>query len=106
MGWELYVEYHKGDRTVSVCHEDGFSPLIELFHPPVAASDRPVAWAERNGVARCRRFPRLDVSARFDHNDPAQLARYLRECVAALERTESDWLNRGVVDGHDEDLDR
>jgi hypothetical protein len=39
--------------------ETGGHPIVELFYPSAETGEAPVPWAERNGVQRSRRIPRL-----------------------------------------------
>ena len=88
IGCESYVRYHCGAQTVSISFEDGMSPIVELFYPIEGTSERPVFWAERNGVARGRRIPRLIVKEKFS---PGNLSAYLRAEQQALETNEADF---------------
>lgn len=90
-GREVYVRYHKGARTVSIAYEPGSAPCVELFHPPTDPSEQPVPWATRNGVARCRRFPRLSLRTGISWGTSSP-GEYLTECARALVAAERSWL--------------
>jgi hypothetical protein len=100
IGREQYVCFHRGNSTVSIAWEAGAQPIVELFHPPANATERAVFWAERNGVARCRRIPLLRVSASFDYENPASFEGYLRAQAAELVREEREWLHAGMGPAH------
>ena len=93
LGREVYVRYHKGNRTISISLEWGSTPWIELFYPSTETGERPVPWAERNGVPRCRRFPRINVGGTFSDRDPVVALRYLTTAAQALLLVEHDWLS-------------
>lgn len=88
---EVFVLYHKGNRTVSVGYEPGCPPIVELFD---AAAEGEVAspGAARNGVERSHRLPDLRVEEPFSDGDPVVLEGYLRACARALEDAEHAWL--------------
>ena len=65
IGREGYVRFHKGSRTVSIAWEPGAPPIVELFFPAQGSGERPVPWAERNGVPYARRIPSVGPSAAF-----------------------------------------
>ena len=92
IGRETYVRYHRKNQTVSIAWEAGMAPIVELFYPPLTPSEQPVPWAERGGVARCRRIPRLRALGKLDAKDEASMSRYLRDEAAALEQVEHEWL--------------
>lgn len=93
IGRETFVRFHRGDRTVSIAFEPGSSPTIELFYPVEGTDDDPVPWAERNGVARARRIPRLNVRTK-PYRDEATLKQSLKVLAKALFDVEADWLAR------------
>jgi hypothetical protein len=92
IGRESFVRYFKGTREVCISYEDGASPLVELFYPSSETGERPTPWAEKDGVQRSRRFPRLEVAEPFSEKDPTSFARYLDASAKALERVESAFL--------------
>jgi hypothetical protein len=92
IGRETFVRYHRGDRTVSVAWEPGLTPIVELFYPPQTPEDRVAPWAERNGVARARRIPRLRVPAQFDASNLKQAHSYFAELGSQLGQQEEAWL--------------
>lgn len=93
IGREAFVRFHRGHQTVSIAIEPGSPPIVELFYPSSETGEPPLWWAERHGVPRSRRIPRLHVHERFNQPDAEGLLRYLRACAEALERAEPDWLN-------------
>jgi hypothetical protein len=93
IGREQFVRFHRNNSTVTIAWELGLSPIVELFYPPGSPMERPVSWAERNGVARCRRIPCLRVPASYDDNDPESFAAYVRAQAAALSQSEQAWLS-------------
>jgi hypothetical protein len=92
VGRETYVRYRKGDHEVAIAYEHGTSPIVELFYPSAETGERRVPWAERNGVHRARRIPRLDVDERCSGSDPRSFARYLDASASALEMAERTFL--------------
>jgi hypothetical protein len=92
IGCETYVCFHRGNQTVSVAWEPGAVPIVELFYPPLVPSDRVVAWADRNGVSRARRIPRIRVPGGVNADDLAAFDQYFAEVAAALVKEEAEWL--------------
>lgn len=92
LGRETFVRYLKGSREVSIAYEPGLRPIVELFYPSSETGERPIPWAERKGVQRTRRIPRLQVAERFKDKDSASFARYLEASAGALEREERAFL--------------
>ena len=92
IGREQFVRFHRADSTVSIAWEPGLSPIVELFYPPTNPTERPVSWADRNGVARCRRIPRLRFAVSYDDTDPESFAAYVRAQAASLAQVEHAWL--------------
>ena len=92
IGRETYVRFHRGNRTLSVSWEAGLAPIVEIFEPQKAPTDKVVSWAERNGVARTRRFPRVRPTTKFNPDDTSLLERYFAEVAAQLEKEEESWL--------------
>ncbi len=92
IGREMFVRYHKGNRTISVAYEPGCAPIVELFYSAAETGEPPVPWAAQGGVARCRRFPRLDVREAFAEDEASSFNRYLRASARALEQVEHEWL--------------
>lgn len=90
LGREVFVHYHKGNYTVSVAMECGAHPIIELFYPSAETGESPVAWAQRNGVERSRRIPRL----RGLSWDRPPIEVQLERALASLEVVEIDFLRR------------
>jgi hypothetical protein len=92
LGRETFVRYHRRNHTVSVAYEPPSPPLVELFYPSAETGEREVPWAERNGIARTRRIPRLNVEVPFIEGEHSNLDRYLESSAHALERQERKWL--------------
>jgi hypothetical protein len=92
IGRETFVRYHRGDQTISIAHEAGSAPLVELFYPSAETGERPVPWAERNGVPRSRRIPHLGVTENCIEADPRSMSLYLAANARALERVERNFL--------------
>lgn len=87
LGREVFVRYDKGQHTVAVSLEHGSRPIVELFYPASETGERPLAWAERNGVARARRIPRLATVGRDE-----SLTSQLERAFARLEAEEGEFL--------------
>jgi hypothetical protein len=92
MGRETFIEFHRGHQTVSVAYEPYSSPIVELFYPSTETGERSEFWAERNGVARSRRIPRLKVQVPFVAGKSPNFTEYLMASADELERVESEWL--------------
>jgi hypothetical protein len=92
IGRETYMRFHRGNRTVSIAWEPGLAPVVEIFEPPQSPTDKVESWAERNGVARMRRFPRVRTTSKFEPNDRSQLDKYFGEVGEQLQKEEESWL--------------
>jgi len=94
LGRETFVQYHRGDCTVSIAWEAGMTPILELFHPPRSRDEPVVPWAERNGVARTRRFPSPGqrLESRFDPASDERLDKYFAELASRFAEHEGAWL--------------
>ena len=42
---EIYVRYHRGERTISICFERGLPPIVELFYPAAETGEAALPWA-------------------------------------------------------------
>lgn len=71
LGRESYVRFRKGTRFVSIAWEPGTAPIVELFLPSAESGDPPLPWAERDGVAYSRRFPRHGAPSAELRRDPS-----------------------------------
>lgn len=94
IGRESFVRFHKGPRTVSIAHEPGGRPLVELFFPSSDTGEPPVPWAARGGVPRSRRIPSLAVHRRKRPRDFDELRSYLQEAAGELCELEHGFLSR------------
>jgi hypothetical protein len=92
LGHETFVQFHRGSKTVSISWEGRSPPLVELFGPPTAPADQIVPWAEKNGLPRCRRFPRLRPTTVFRPEDDQCFHAYISELADAIVQEERKWL--------------
>jgi hypothetical protein len=92
IGREVFVRYHSGYRTVSISYEPGMSPIAELFYPAAETGEQPLEWAQRNGVPRARRIPRLRVGPKFEEAEPDTYGPHLAALADGLCRQELDFI--------------
>lgn len=93
-GREVFLHYHRADRSISVSRELGAAPIVEVFYLAAETGDPPSPWAERNGVSRARRVVKLpDSVLRLSFDDGSDLEARLRELFSALEQSESEFLS-------------
>jgi hypothetical protein len=92
IGRETFVRYHSGDRTVSISCEPGVAPIVELFYRPADAGEKIVPWAERNGIQRTRRIPRLEVSEPFSPTSAETYRSYINALAKAFLTQEAKYL--------------
>src|SRR5882724_6172525 len=82
LGRECFVRYRKGNRWVSIAHEPGLVPIIELFHQSLEMKNR--------------RIPRLvsglATPKRFRDSDESQQRQTLFAQAMDLETKERDFL--------------
>ena len=90
-GREVFVDFERDAQQVSVSLEFGRPPIVEIFYPIADTEDRATPWAEKNGVERARRFPRMTVRAAYPESEDA-FSKYIHEMAAELEKAESSWL--------------
>lgn len=88
-GRELFFDFNRASETVSISIEVGSRPIVEIIEPIPQTGEDAVPWAEKNGVQRSRRFPKLEMTRNFK-----DLEGYLQEMATRLFSKEIDWLAR------------
>jgi hypothetical protein len=84
LGRESYVRFHRNGETISISQEAGTAPLIELFLKCEGTSERPIPWAEREGIQRYIKWPKVgpindfyaDAPKSFEHAEIEWLANH------------------------------
>ena len=88
-GREVFFTFDRGIETVSISVEAGSNPIVEIFEPVSESGDKAVPWAEKNGVKRSRRFPKLGITTNFKEESS-----YIQEMATQLAKTEREWLEK------------
>ena len=86
-GREIYFDFERGLKTVSISLELGSEPIVEIFGPVSQFGGEIVPWAEKDGINRGRRF--LKTRAMRDISDRDA---YVQEIAERLIKDEREWL--------------
>lgn len=86
-GREIYYDFERGLKTVSISLEIGSEPVVEIYGPVSQFGGEIVPSAEKDGINRGRRF--LKTRATKDFSDREA---YVQEISERLIKDEKEWL--------------
>lgn len=107
-GHEVYVEYQKNDRLVSVVYEISFYPLVEFFHPTRDIRNRRIPKLQVDSsdlsvtnkfqkmyhkLCRAKKYSEADLlSKEYVLNAAKELSIYMNRMAAAIAEQEHDFI--------------
>lgn len=92
-GREVFFDFDREAKTVSISFEVSSHPIIEVFIPSEKTNTKPIPWAKKDEIPRSRLFPKLSIKTKYDPQSISSVETYVGELAREFERSEIGWLN-------------